>query len=86
MGVEGEAREIVTNADCCVPIEPENAQALADAIVKLKNDPTECKRLGNNGRKAVEEKYSRDVLADEMIKFIEELVKGDTKCHGACPE
>lgn len=75
MGVEGEAREIAEQADCCIPIEPENPDELANAVKRLKNDPDECTRLGTNGRKAVEERYNRDTLADRMLEYIEGIVK-----------
>lgn len=67
MGVEGESRELLLAAECCLPFEPENARELADAIRELKNNKTKADRLGENGYQAVVEKYNRDALAAEML-------------------
>ncbi len=70
LGVEGESREIVEAGACGLCIEPENAAALADALVRLADDPALCSRLGENGRKFVARDYDRDVLAERYLSLL----------------
>lgn len=63
LGVEGESQAIIEEGDCGVCIEPENAQALADAVVRLHDDKVLAGRLGKNGKDFVEKFYNRETLA-----------------------
>ena len=68
MGVQGESAAIVAQSQSGIQIEPDNAQELADAIVKLADDPQLYQKLCNNGRKFVNQNYTRDSLASEMLQ------------------
>lgn len=63
MGVEGESREIITEADSGICIEPENAEALAEAVSKLANSSELCRQLGECGYQHVVDHFNRAVLA-----------------------
>ncbi len=76
LGVEGEAAEIVSDADAGLLFEPENAGALADAVVRLAADPGLVKRLGDNGRRAVSERYDRRVLATRYAELLQGVRAG----------
>jgi hypothetical protein len=39
----------------------------------LKNDPALCKRLGENGRKAYETKYSWKIMEERLLEVYEKL-------------
>ena len=56
---DSEIHRLILDADCgcCVP--PEDPQALAEAILDLKNQPEQLKHYGRNGRQYVVEHYSR---------------------------
>jgi glycosyltransferase involved in cell wall biosynthesis len=73
LGVQGECEEIIRQAECGICIEPENAEALADAVVKLQADRQLSRRLGENGRRCVVQNYSRDVLATRYINILSSL-------------
>ena len=77
LGVEGESEGIVRQAECGICIEPENADALAQAVLTLKEDPERRRRLGENGRKYVEEYFDREVIARRYLDFLRDAVK----CH-----
>ncbi len=64
--VDGETRDIVESANAGIYIEPENAEQLKNAILKLKSDPSFCEAMGKNGRKLVEQNYSRAALAQKL--------------------
>jgi glycosyltransferase involved in cell wall biosynthesis len=76
LGVEGESRQIVEDAQCGVGIEPENFRELAETVRKLSHDSSLVQRLGSNGRRHVEEHYNRDVLASQYLTIIENVRKG----------
>jgi glycosyltransferase involved in cell wall biosynthesis len=50
--------EIVGDADCGIPVDPRDATAIAGAIRALNEDPALARRLGENGRRAVAERYN----------------------------
>ena len=50
--------EIVGHEECGLVVERENGQAIADAILRLKNNPQLAMQLGKNGRKKVLEQYT----------------------------
>jgi len=73
VGVEGEARKIVEAAQSGIVIEPENANALADAVVKLAKDSPQREALGQNGRDYIVGHYSRKQTAVAYMSALEEL-------------
>ena len=50
--------EIVGGADCGIAVDPRDPAAIADAIRRLNEDPALARRLGENGRRAVAERYN----------------------------
>jgi len=58
-------------------VPPEDAAALADAIVRILADPAAAAQLGRAGRKRVEERYTWDVVAADATAVYREI------CHGA---
>jgi glycosyltransferase involved in cell wall biosynthesis len=75
MGVEGESRDIVNQAQAAVEMEPESAVSLADALEKLADDSTFCKQLGDNGRRYVAQHYDRKKLADDYLKLLSQVAR-----------
>lgn len=70
LGVEGESKAIIEDADCGICIEPENDDELVGALRKLHDEDGLGMRLGKNGRKCVEERYNRDLLATEYLTLL----------------
>jgi glycosyltransferase involved in cell wall biosynthesis len=75
LGVEGEARRILTQANAGVCIPPENAQALSDAILRLSRDEDLRRALGMNGRAYIERNLSRQRSAGLYLEFLEQLLR-----------
>jgi hypothetical protein len=67
LGVLGESAELLKTADAGIVIQPESADALAEAISRLAVDPQEAARMGANGRRFVEAEFDRDKLAAAML-------------------
>ena len=73
LGVEGEAKEILTAARAGIVVPPEDSSALATAILRLWSHPRLCCELGENGRDAVLRKHSRAGQAKAYLKLLTEL-------------
>lgn len=73
LGVLGESRQIVEEANCGLCIEPENQHQLAQACLRLKADAGLCATLGGNGRRLTEQRYNRDVLAKTYQDLLERI-------------
>ncbi|MBN1290635.1 MAG: glycosyltransferase family 4 protein [Candidatus Latescibacteria bacterium] len=53
--------------------EPNDGENLAKALASLLTQPDRIRKLGENGRKIVLEKYSLSIMAKNMMKLYEEL-------------
>ena len=67
-------REIIEGADCGILVDPDNEDEIVDAINYLIDHEDESKRMGENGRKAVEEKYIWEIEADKLLNIYKELI------------
>ena len=74
LGVEGEAREILTAAHAGIVVPPEDSSVLAAAILRLRNNPRMCDELGENGRSAALQKHSRASQARGYLELLAELL------------
>jgi len=70
LGVDGESRDIVEEGQCGLCIEPENPHALAEAVVRLKEEKNLAVELGTKGKSFVAARYSRESLAMEYLKLL----------------
>ena len=66
--------KLVKEAQCGLCVEPEDPQALADAILALYADPSLRERLGRNGRQHVVQHYTRQVVAQQYHELLTGLV------------
>ncbi len=68
LGVLGESADLLEAAGAGVVIQPESAEALEKAILRLATDPEGSKELGRKGRRFVEAEFDRDKLAALMLE------------------
>jgi colanic acid biosynthesis glycosyl transferase WcaI len=73
IGVDGEARRIVEDGACGLYFEPENAQALANSMVRLAGDKNLYESLARAGPPYVAAKYDRAALARRYLDIVESL-------------
>ncbi len=66
LAVEGDARRIAEEAGAAVCVEPENARALAHAILHLYEHPDLASALGPKGRAYVEARFGYDHLTSVL--------------------
>jgi len=74
LGVEGQARQILEDAQAGVCIEPENPSELAQAILRLADDEQLRETLGRNGRRHVLQYFSRRQSATAYIDVLSALL------------
>ncbi|MDZ7338039.1 MAG: glycosyltransferase family 4 protein [candidate division KSB1 bacterium] len=74
LAVDGEARRVVEEAQGGLFVPPEDAQSLAEAILRLAADRDLARRLGANGRRYVEHHFSRQSQAQQLANLLEGIV------------
>lgn len=80
LALNGEARRVaVQEAGAALYVEPENASALASAILTLRENPAQAECLGLRGRAYVDTHFSYDVLVEALDAHIASLLNA----HGA---
>jgi glycosyltransferase involved in cell wall biosynthesis len=68
-------REILEDNECGICVNPLDPQDIANAINYLISHPEEAKRMGENGRRAVLEKFNWSIEEKKLIQFYEEVLK-----------
>jgi glycosyltransferase involved in cell wall biosynthesis len=68
-------REIIEGNDCGVCVDPEDPAAIAAAIDRLVANPVEARRLGDNGRRAIVERYNWEAEQRRLCGLYEELTR-----------
>jgi len=67
-------REIIAGNDCGLLVDPLNPAAIAEAIDTLVSNPTMAQRMGENGRRAVEERYNWGIEEQKLMAFYERIL------------
>jgi glycosyltransferase involved in cell wall biosynthesis len=84
LGVDGQARAILDEAQAGVFIEPEDVSALVAAVGNLYKDSRLRCALGENGRRYILKHFSRKHLAKTYSDILEKLViSGDLSGEAA---
>jgi glycosyltransferase involved in cell wall biosynthesis len=73
LGVDGQARKIVEEAEAGIVIEPENSIALVEAIQRLADNRDLCQQLGAQGREYIVRYFSRSQTAEAYIHVLDAL-------------
>ncbi len=79
-GVAGESAEIVREQDVGMPFEPENAVALCDALVALRDDPGRLARFRSNCL-AASRRFDRSFLAGRMLEVLVEVAQAPIRAR-----
>lgn len=77
LGVAGQARRIVEEANCGICFEPGNADALAESILRLTKDKPSRQALGRNGRSYILKNLSRESTAAQYLELLAQLCERD---------
>lgn len=68
-------KKIIETNNCGLCVDPKNPQAIAEAIGYLFQHPDKAKKMGKNGRGAVEQKYSWENESKKLIYLYEKINK-----------
>lgn len=69
-------KEIVQTAACGICVDPENVEEIADAIRMLTANPGEARRMGENGRRQVLERYNWGKEKKKLQKLYNTILEG----------
>ena len=67
--------ELVKNNQTGLLVPPADSKALARAILELLEDKEKAERLGRNGRKLIEKKFSQETMVEKIEDLYRELLK-----------
>ncbi|RDU35622.1 glycosyltransferase family 1 protein [Neobacillus piezotolerans] len=67
-------REIVEKHNCGVCVNPADPKEISAAINFLHDNPTLAKKMGENGRRAVESEYNWETESKKLIEAYEQLI------------
>jgi glycosyltransferase involved in cell wall biosynthesis len=67
--------EIIGRNNCGINTDPKDPKKISDAIQYVLDHPEEARRMGQNGRKAVEEKYNWSVEEKKLLNLYNELLE-----------
>jgi len=81
MNLDGDAPELIKKAECGYVFEAGDSKSLANAILRLYQNEDLRKKLGENGRKYVEEHLSVKTAADKYEKLFTEVINKNQKLY-----
>lgn len=79
VAVDGQARQIVEAAGAGVFVEPEDVDALVQAIVNLAADLLRRQRMGIGGRQYIVSKFSRERTAQDYLAVLDALTSTENR-------
>ena len=68
-------RQIIENEKCGLLVDPRNPQQIAEALDWIFDNPKEAKIMGDNGKKAVKDKYNWDLESSKLLGSYLSLLK-----------
>lgn len=68
---DGEAADVVRQADSGIVVEPGDIPGIANALRRLREESQLGARLGENGRQMALRRFDRDRIADGFIQYLE---------------
>jgi glycosyltransferase involved in cell wall biosynthesis len=81
LAVDGEARHLLQRANGGIYVQPEDAEALADAVRKLSVDPSLRRELGENGSRYIFAHHDRTEIAQRFADLLPRKVKEPVSFH-----
>ncbi len=69
----GSIEEVVLDGQSGILTEPNNSEQLAEALLKVLQDPILAKQMGEAGRRYMVEKFSHQAVAEKITQFLETI-------------
>lgn len=67
-------REIIQSARCGLLVDPQNPQAIADAMQWIIDNPEEASAMGCRGRAAIEERFNWEAESEKLLNLYQQLI------------
>lgn len=67
-------KEIIEGNQCGICVDPHNPQAIAEAIQWIISHPNESKQMGENGKRAVLEKYNWEKESKVLLELYKDII------------
>ncbi len=67
----------VIQENCGIVVDANDINEIANAIIRLREDPSFCRKLGENARKAYEIRYSYSIMEKRLLNLYQKIGKGD---------
>ncbi|MBC61315.1 MAG: glycosyl transferase [Zetaproteobacteria bacterium] len=67
-------KSIITHTECGLCVDPLDPQAIWSAILEITSNPEKAKKMGENGRNAVEKKYNWQIEEQKLLKLYEKVL------------
>lgn len=67
----GWVADLIEENQCGIAIEPDNANAFANALIKLSDERDELPKLGNAAQSLAKKAFDRGLLSDQFVKQLE---------------
>ncbi len=84
LAIDGVIRDVMENANGGVFVEPGSAPALSNAILRLSQNPKECKRMGHSARNYVVKHFDRRTQSEAFVGFLEQMVNHSNSAAACC--
>lgn len=75
INLDGEAGDLIQQAQCGLVVKEENASDLAEKIQYLKQNPSRAQQMGCAGRTFVEKNYRRETVAAHLEELLKSIAK-----------
>ena len=77
LAIDGAARELVESAGAGLAVPPGDDQALAEAVVKLSDDPDQRRQMGQAGRSYIEREHTLEGQVQKLEAIFQQAIEGD---------
>lgn len=72
--IDGVIRQVVEEAKCGLFAEPGDPRAVADGLLALSQDRTRAREMGTNGKRYLEQHFSREQIARNLVAVLDSLI------------
>ena len=67
-------RDIIDGAQCGICVDPSSPEDIRQAVSRMMNDPDGCRRMGENGRRAVLERYNWASEEKKLFRLYQDIL------------
>jgi len=77
----GSNLEVVKSEETALLVPPKNSESIAEAVIRLINNPEFAKKLGEEAKKTYQKKYTEEIMLNNYANLYFSLLKTKIKWH-----